>query len=427
MRKSSLPFILLAAARMAMPQGTGATAPVASPPPGPAPQARESCNAPAKDAIVQLDVHGAPFEPVITADGCWLFVSLTNGNGSRSGSIAVVKRDMGQLSIVRTVPIKGNPTGAVLTHDGRILVVADGAFVAFLDAARLVSGDGDPVLGYVGRGPEVGFIYVNASADDKYVFAAAERAQAIMVVSVDQVRAGRFGDDALVSKLDVGIAPIAVTLSPDGRFLFTTSEIASLDWGWPAVCRPEGAANVSSARGNRPPPKFHGQGAIVVFDVALAVKDPAHAQLSRVAAGCATVRLVLSADGGIAYASARGDNALLAFDAHRLVGDTAHALLGKADVGTAPVGVAVVDGGSRVVVTNSNRFAGNAADHQPLAVVDAAKLRAGGEKSVLGEMPAGGFPRELRVTADGRTLFVTNFSSGTLEMIDLARALPGAR
>jgi hypothetical protein len=31
------------------------------------------------------------------------------------------------------------------------------------------------------------------------------------------------------------------------------------------------------------------------------------------------------------------------------------------------------------------------------------------------------------VTADGRTLFVTNFSSKTLEMIDVARALPGAR
>jgi hypothetical protein len=28
---------------------------------------------------------------------------------------------------------------------------------------------------------------------------------------------------------------------------------------------------------------------------------------------------------------------------------------------------------------------------------------------------------------DGRTLFVTNFSSKTLEMIDVARALPGAR
>jgi hypothetical protein len=88
------------------------------------------------------------------------------------------------------------------------------------------------------------------------------------------------------------------------------------------------------------------------------------------------------------------------------------------------VGIAIVDSGARVVVTNSNRFAGDGGDRQPLTVVDAAKLREGGKKSVLGEIQAGGFPREERVSADGRTLFVTNFTSMTLEMIDLVRALP---
>ena len=81
-------------------------------------RAQDSCNAPAKDAIVQLEVPGSPFEPVITADGCWLFVTLAGGNnGTGQGQIAVVRRDAGKLSVVRTVPIKGGPTGAVLTHD----------------------------------------------------------------------------------------------------------------------------------------------------------------------------------------------------------------------------------------------------------------------------------------------------------------------
>ena len=48
-------------------------------------------------------------------------------------------------------------------------------------------------------------------------------------------------------------------------------------------------------------------------------------------------------------------------------------------------------------------------------------MRAGGKKAVLGEIPAGGFPREIRVSADGKTMFVTNFTSGTLEMVELAR------
>src|SRR5579864_1970410 len=83
-------------------------------------RAQDSCNAPAKDAIVHLEVPGSPFEPVITADGCWLFVTLAGGNnGTGQGQIAVVHRDAGKLSVVRTVPIKGGPTGAVLTHDGK--------------------------------------------------------------------------------------------------------------------------------------------------------------------------------------------------------------------------------------------------------------------------------------------------------------------
>ena len=382
-------------------------------------RAQDSCNAPAADAIVQLDMPGTPFEPVVTADGCWLFITLPSGNGD--GKIAVVRRDSGKLSLVRSVSIKGGPTGAVLTHDGKTLIVADGGYIAFLDAARLVSGLGDPVLGYIGSGSAVGFIYVNVTADDRIAFASAERAASVIAIDMNRIRAGTIDQSAVAAKLDVGNAPIAVTLSPDGRYLYTTSEVGLADWKWPDVCRPE---NAPAGGGRRLPPPYHSQGAIVVFDVTRAVTDPAHAELSRVPAGCGTVRLVLSPDGATAYVSARADNSLLAFDAQRLVSDPKHALLGKVEVGVAPVGVAVVDSGARVVVTNSNRFSGNGGDRQPLAVVDAAKLRAGGKKAVLGEIPGGGFPRELRLSADGRTLFLTNFTSMTLEMIDLARALP---
>ena len=388
-------------------------------------QPQDSCNAPARDAIVQLDMPGTPFEPVVSADGCWLFVTMP-GRSDGSGAVAVVHRDAGKLSIVRTVPIKGGPTGAVLTHDGKTLVIAAGEYVAFADAARLISGQGDPILGYIGNGSQVGFIYANVSSDDKVAFVAAERAEAVIVVNMDRVRAGRIDASAVTAKLDVGNAPIAVTLSPDGRYLYTTSEVALPAWKWPEACRPE-AGPGGAGRGRAVVPRYIGPGAIIVFDAARAVTDPAHAELSRVPAGCGTVRLVLSPDGGVAYVTARADNALLAFDAQRLVTDGAHALLGRVEVGVAPVGIAVVDSGARVVVTNSNRFAGNASDHQPLAVVDAAKLRAGGKGAKLGEIPAGGFPRELRLSADGRTLFLTNFTSKTLEMIDVARALSAAR
>lgn len=382
----------------------------------PAARAQSSdCNAPTKDPIVHLDLPGRPFEPAISTDGCWVFVTLTQADDAGGPGVVVVRRTGGTLSVVRRVGLQGNPTGAVLTHDQKLLIVADGGYLAFLDVTRLESGDGDPVLGYMGNGSPVGFIYVNVSPDDRYLFAAAERAAAIVVIDLQEARAGGFKERGGVARLDVGNAPIAVTLSNDGRFLYTTSEGAPPDWGWSRHCRPENP----NARRNTPD---HAEGAIVVFDLSHALTDPQHAAASRVAAGCSPVRLVLSPGGDVAYVSARGDDVLEAFDTRRLVDDTAHAWLGKTKVGVAPVGIAVIDSGARVVVTSSNRFGGNALDRQPLTIVDAAKLRAGA-RADIGTIPAGAFPRELRVSADGHTLFVTNFASHTLEAIDLTRAL----
>jgi DNA-binding beta-propeller fold protein YncE len=73
-----------------------------------------------------------------------------------------------------------------------------------------------------------------------------------------------------------------------------------------------------------------------------------------------------------------------------------------------------------VIVTSSNRFAADSTDRQTLTVVDATQLSAGA-KAILGSIPAGAFPREMRVTSDGRVLLVTNFGSRTVQMIDLAR------
>ena len=410
-------------------------------PPAEAQQA--SCNAPASDAIVNLDMPGGPFEPVVTPDGCWIFVTIAGGNGGGGGRVVVVRRDAGSLRVERIAELKGNPTGAVLTHDGRTLVVADGGYIAFLDAQKLISGNGNPVLGYMGNGGGAGFINVNVTHDDRLLFAAAERAEAIEVINLDTARATQFADRAVIGRIPTGNAPIALSFSPDEKYLYTTSEGPRVEWSWPRECKPDeqpsrtpppppsrdnnGRRNGGLPRRGAiltPPPSapFHARGAVMVVDMAAAATNPESSVRSIVAAGCEPVRLVLSPDGATAYVSARSDDQLLAFDTQRLLTDTAHALIGHVDVGVAPVGVAVVDSGARVFVTNSNRFEGGEDDRQPVAIVDAAKLRAGGSKAKIGTIPAGGFPRELRVSPDGRTLFVTNFASRTLEMVDLARA-----
>jgi DNA-binding beta-propeller fold protein YncE len=88
------------------------------------------------------------------------------------------------------------------------------------------------------------------------------------------------------------------------------------------------------------------------------------------------------------------------------------------------VGVAVVDSGRSIVVTNSNRFGGTGASDKPsLSVIDASKV-GDGASAVIGSIPSGDFPREMRVTSDGKTLVLTNFASHSVELIDLTRALP---
>lgn len=160
------------------------------------------------------------------------------------------------------------------------------------------------------------------------------------------------------------------------------------------------------------------EGAVIVVDVARARTDPAHAVAARVPAGCSPVRMSISPRGDRIYVTARNINAVLEFDTAKLVADGAHAMVGMAPVGNAPVPVMVVDNGKRLIVGNSNRYEGKGAP-ESLVVLDAARIHEG-ISAVQGTIPAGSFPREMVVSADGRTLFLTNFASNSLQMIVIA-------
>jgi len=44
-----------------------------------------------------------------------------------------------------------------------------------------------------------------------------------------------------------------------------------------------------------------------------------------------------------------------------------------------------------------------------------------GTAATLGTIPAGAFPREMALSADGHTLFLTNFGSSSFQVIDADR------
>jgi len=291
----------------------------------------------------------------------------------------------------------------VLTHDGKTLIVASGPLISFLDVARLTSGKGDPEIASISAGENASSVYVNVTRDDKTLFVSDEATQTITVVDLEH-------DRKILGTIPVGRAPIALTFSKDEKYLFTTSQAARADWNWPKACKPEGRDSSKTEITNP-------EGAVVVVEVARAKTDPAHSIAARVPAACSPVRIAMSPAGDRIYVTARNSNAVLGFDAEKLVSDPDHARTGMATVGTAPVPVIVVNGGKAVVVGNSNRFDPDQSKQQMLDVLSADPLR------VTGHIPAGAFPREMRLTGDGGTLFLTNFSSDTVQIVDLRRAL----
>jgi DNA-binding beta-propeller fold protein YncE len=296
-----------------------------------------------------------------------------------------------------------------LTHDGAILIFADGNRVGFVDTERLVSGQRNAVLGYWNDGAKfAGRIYVTVTSDDAYLFVSDEFANTVTVIDLAKVKASRFSTKAKIGRIPVGDGPIAVTLSRDEKYLFITRLSTPPSADSPAECDSNTKA----------------QGAIVIADVATAKADPAHSIVATVKAGCEPVRLVLSPLGDVAYVSVRGDNAISAFATTKLVEEPARALLAKIPTGPSPIGIGVSDNGNRIVVANSNRFGAIPSSHQTLSVIDTNRIVTG-SGAILGSIPAGDFPREVSVSSDQRTLFVVNVNSRALEVIDLARlAIP---
>ena len=382
-----------------------------------------ACVQAAARPVAMVELPGSPFQAIPTTDGCYVFVSLVGpvepGDprrppqpGAPMGGVAVVRRAGGEPSLIRVLPLEGSPYGMALTHDGHLLIVASDDRVAFIDPARLIAGSADAIAGYLHDAPTAGRVYANVTPDDRWLFLSDESTRTISVVNLAKARASGFDNSVVIGQIPVGRAPIALTFSSDHQFLYTTSQVAPAAYGWPSECHAPGSDVARQ-------PSDYAKGAILVVDVARATSDPANAVVGVVSAGCNPVRLITSPRGDIAYVTARTDNALLAFDTSKLLTDSANALIARVQVGDAPVGVAVLNDGARLAVTNSNRF-GNSSTTQSLTIIDAHKIGSGAA-AILGTVPVGVFPRELRVTDDQRTLLLTNFGSKTLAVIDVAR------
>ena len=382
----------------------------------------QPCSRQAHSAVTVVPLPGEPFQAIPTKNGCQIFVSLAGpvepGDPRRPprpdappGGVALVDRSSGEPRIVRVVTLKGSPYGIVLTHDERTLIVASDDLLAFVDVPKLVSGSANPVLGYLTDAPLAGRFYVNVTRDDRWVFVSDESERSISVIDLRRARASNFAASSVIRRIKTGRAPIALTFSPDDKFLYTTSQEAPSSLNWPAVCRAPGSDTT------RFQTKYP-QGVVSVLDVQRAITPSQEPLIAQTPAGCNPVRLAISPEGDKAYVTARTDNELLVFDTRKLLSNSGDAPT-RIAVGSTPVGVATLKSGRWIAVTNSNRFGASNAPPS-VTIIDAAKISLG-RSAIVGTLPTGAFPREMSVTRDHRTLLLTNFDSKTLAVIDIAR------
>jgi DNA-binding beta-propeller fold protein YncE len=357
--------------------------------------AQSDCAAPPAQPMTQVTlpmmVHSIahPFGVSVTPDGCNVFVSVPD----RPSHLLVMMRANGTLTLAHDIVAEGGLTGMRLNPDGKLLAVTNQQGVSLFNVAKLISGDPKPLIGYLTDSSDAGAVYTIFSTDGRLLFVADENTHGLTVHDLAALAAT--GQDKITGRIPTGDAPVGLALSPDGKLLYSTSEAGE---GTPACAREGGGG-----------PR-HPKGRLMVIDVAKAAIDPKRAVVADAEAGCSPVRVVLSVDGEHAYVTARGDNAVLVFDAAKLLAGGREPSA-RIAVATTPVGIAVA--GGRIFVANSGRF-GN--QDQTISVLD----QADPAKPAL-SISAGKFPREMAVTPDGKTLLVTNFGSGTLEMIDLTR------
>jgi DNA-binding beta-propeller fold protein YncE len=340
-------------------------------------------------ALVRLP--GQPFGVVST--GRWSFVS--------SGSWVIVLSDhFFPPRPVRRVRLPGVSAAAgEAVAAGRYLLVAAGSGAVVLDVQSAVHGGRHPVLGTleVGAGGpyQDSAVEVVASRDGRYAFVSLEYANRIEVFDLALAIAARFHRSGYLGSVLLGQAVVGLAMDPTGRWLYATSELAGI--GTPDVPAGQGTLSLISVRG--------------------AETGAPDAVVSTAAAGCEPVRVALSPDGRVAWVTARGSDAVLGLSTAALRRHQPRPLLATVRVGAAPVGLAIIDRGRLVLVANSNRAQQGIGSLEVIAAGAALAHR----PAEIGSLAAGVFPREVAAIPGEPIALVTDYGSGQLEAVDLAR------
>jgi serine/threonine protein kinase/DNA-binding beta-propeller fold protein YncE len=342
-------------------------------------------------AVKVRPTTGQPFGIAISSDGKAIFVVT-------DGAVEVFKASGGNLTFSgKSYPVGSQSrkaTVAVVTADGKYLLVASDNGIKVLDATAAENGASTAILGTLqvpGLTKYGRAIGVAATPDDKFAFVSLQFRDEVGVFNLGKAIRAQFNpsQDYYVGSLNVGAQPVGLTMSNDGTTLYATAFV-----------------------GNSAVP-----GILSVVDVGRATNPAtiARAVVSKVTTGCFPARVALSQDGQTVWVTSRESNYLLGYSAAALRSRPSRALVAEVHVGSEPVGLALVDGGKRIVVTDTNNIttppqAGN------LAVVDTAAALSR-KPALVGYIPSAPTPHEMVLSPDGRILYVTNYAGSQIQII----------
>jgi DNA-binding beta-propeller fold protein YncE len=341
---------------------------------------------------------GDPFGIAATRDGTVFVVTDSSVQIFRSGPNGSLTNTGVHLSVGSA----GRPaTSAMLTHDGRYLLVAVDNGIQVFDVKAAESGSSTADLGALtvpglsGYGRAVGLAI---TPDDQYAFVALQFANKVGVFNLGNALRFKNFSRAYMGSLNVGGQPVGLTVSPDGTTLYATNFVQNS----PVV-----------------------PGKLTVVDIAqLTAPNLPRSQfdsaiVNQVPAGCNPARIVVTPDNKTVWVTTRQSNYLLGFSASRLRTDPTNALMAKVHVGQQPISLILLKGGSRIVVSDNDNTNPPQTAHN-LAVVDpnAALLH---QQALLGYIPSGLTPRDFALSTDGRFLYVTNRNSSKIQVISLSK------
>jgi len=333
----------------------------------------------------QVQVGNQPFGVVTTADGKFTFVTLQN-------QVAVLSNGSSLAPTLDYVlPAPGATGSEQLTNSGKFLLVAVSSGALVLDVANAEQGV-SPIVGALTSPFGSGAVEVAVSPDDKFAFVTLESSADLVVFNLQRALADGFTPSDVVGKVPLNQQPVGMAISPDHKWLYATSRMRT------------STANAS-------------EGTLTVINLARAETTPSSSVVSTATAGCGPARVVASPDGRFVWVTSRDSDMLLGFSASALVSNPSHSLVVRVSTGAAPIGLALTDGGSRILVANSNLY--NQHVTSGVAVISTSAALSGGH-ALLGQVGTGSLPREISLEPDGKTALVTISDSGQLQAIDLS-------